>query len=111
MAPNIGAGFIRRGCRTRKFQNILPQTHIAHDRDNLREDEIIDESVHQPPEYLRQRNMVEDHSIIVERIAAAVVVLAMCSTDRDFGIEQATKLEAKVFTGTTDPAIVEALDD
>ncbi|KAL2526950.1 Uncharacterized protein Adt_12004 [Abeliophyllum distichum] len=37
----------------------------------------------------------------------ASVVSAMRSTDRDFSIEKATKLGAKVFTGIADPAVAE----
>ncbi|KAL2465555.1 CCHC-type domain-containing protein [Abeliophyllum distichum] len=99
---------MRRGGRTRRLQDILPHTHIAPDRDNLGEAEIIEESVHQPPEHLRQGNMVENDPVVVERIAVAVVS-TMRNTYRNFSIERATKLGAKIFTGTTDPAIVEAL--
>ncbi|KAL2481875.1 Uncharacterized protein Adt_34841 [Abeliophyllum distichum] len=90
---------MRCGGRTRKLQDILPYTHIAPDRNNLRKTERIEESVHQILEYSRQRNMVEDDPIVVERIAIAVVS-AMCNTYSDFSIERATKLGAKVFTRT-----------
>ncbi|XP_022871839.1 uncharacterized protein LOC111390945 [Olea europaea var. sylvestris] len=43
----------------------------------------------------------------VERIAI-VVASAMHSTERDFSIERATKLGAKVFIGTVDPAVAQA---
>ncbi|KAL2474767.1 Retrotrans gag domain-containing protein [Abeliophyllum distichum] len=98
---------MHRGGRTRRLQDILPQTHIAPDRDNIREDDIIEESVYQPPEYSRQGNLVENDPIAIERIAA-VVVSAMRSTNRDFSIERATKLGAKVFIGTTNLVVAKA---
>ncbi|KAL2513202.1 Uncharacterized protein Adt_18802 [Abeliophyllum distichum] len=97
---------MHRGGRTRRLQNILPQTYIAPDRDNLIEDKIIEELVHQPPEHLRQGIMVENDPIVVERIAA--IVSAMRNTDKKFSIERATKLGVKVFIGTADLAVSEA---
>ncbi|XP_022847478.1 uncharacterized protein LOC111369990 [Olea europaea var. sylvestris] len=86
---------------------MLPQSHIAPDRDELREPERVDESVHQPSEQRGQGNVTGTDPIAVERIAIAVVS-AMRNTDRDFSIERATKLGAKVFTGTVDPAVAQA---
>lgn len=86
---------------------MLPQSHIAPDRDELREPERVDKSVHQPPKQRGQGNVIGIDPIAIERIAIAVAS-AMRNTDRDFSIERATKLGAKVFTGTADPAVAQA---
>ncbi|XP_022846659.1 uncharacterized protein LOC111369392 isoform X2 [Olea europaea var. sylvestris] len=96
-----------RGGKTRRLQDMLPQSQIAPDRDELRELERVDESVHQPPEQRGQGNVIGTDPIAVERIAIAVAS-AMRNSDRDFSIERATKLGAKVFTGTADPAVAQA---
>ncbi|XP_022869406.1 uncharacterized protein LOC111388828 [Olea europaea var. sylvestris] len=96
-----------RGGKTRRLQDMLPQSHIAPDRDELREPERVDESVHQPPEQQGQGNVIGTDPIAVERIVIAVAS-AIRNTDRDFSIEKATKLGAKVFTGTADSAVTQA---
>ncbi|XP_022863736.1 uncharacterized protein LOC111383805 [Olea europaea var. sylvestris] len=82
-----------RGGKTRRLEDMLPQSHIAPDRDELREPE--------------RGNVIGIDPIAVEKIAIAVAS-AMHNTDRDFSIERATKLGAKVFTGTADPAVAQA---
>ncbi|XP_022876708.1 uncharacterized protein LOC111394890 [Olea europaea var. sylvestris] len=86
---------------------MFPQSHIASDRDELREPKRVDESVHQTPEQQGQGNVIGTDPIAIKRIAIGVAS-AMCNTDRDFSIERAIKLGAKVFTGTADPTIAQA---
>ncbi|XP_022853707.1 uncharacterized protein LOC111375145 [Olea europaea var. sylvestris] len=96
-----------RGGKTQRLQDMLSQSHIAPNRDELRESERVDESVHQPPETQGQGNVIGTNPITVERIAI-VVASAMRNTDGDFSIERATKLGAKVFIDTADPAVAQA---
>lgn len=86
---------------------MLPQTYIAPDQDDFRQHERVDESVHMPSEHLGQENVAGNDHMAVERIATAVVS-AMRNTDKNFSIERATQLGAKVFTGTADPSIAQA---
>ncbi|KAL2542426.1 Retrotrans gag domain-containing protein [Abeliophyllum distichum] len=100
------------GGKQRRLQAELPETHNAHDTKDLRETSRVDELVHRIHEQLQQRNAVETNQI-VEKFAAAVALALQMQRNpkKDHSIERATKLGAKVFTGTSDPAMAEAWMD
>ncbi|CAA3003162.1 uncharacterized protein LOC111369392 isoform X1, partial [Olea europaea subsp. europaea] len=91
-----------RGNKTRKLQDMSSQPPAAPDRDASR----VEESVH--PTYDQRRyGDVAQPDLIADRIATAVAS-ALRNTDKDYSIERATKLGAKVFTGTADPVDAES---
>ncbi|KAL2533239.1 Uncharacterized protein Adt_06590 [Abeliophyllum distichum] len=98
-----------RGGKQRRLQAEFPETHNAHDTEDARETSRVDESVHRTHEQPQQRNVVETDQI-VEKFAVAVASALQIqrNPDKDHSIERATKLGAKVFTGTSDPAMAEA---
>lgn len=83
-----------------------PQPQAASDREDIGEESRGEESVHQSLEQPRQEEVAQA-DIIADKIATAVA-FALRNSDKDHSIERATKLGAKVFTGTADPAEAES---
>ncbi|KAL2471113.1 Gag protease polyprotein-like protein [Abeliophyllum distichum] len=101
-----------RGGKQRRLQAELPETHNAHDTEDARETSRVDESVHRTHEQPQQRNVVETDQIAEKFAATVASALQMQrNPNKDHSIEWATKLGAKVFTGTSVPAMAEAWMD